>query len=291
MNPCSYFHQSHRIQVRSKQGSQKKHLSVALFEKLRKLEAVVARQTKAAVACSGGVDSTLLLKIVHDTLGHENSIAVFAETPLLPAGEVKAARNVIQKVGSRLLTVGINPLVWPEFTANPQNRCYLCKKRIYTVFQNKLAELNFMELMDGTNFDDLNEFRPGLKALRELDVKTPLADVGMTKCEIRQLSKHFKLPTWNRPSSSCLATRIVSGQQIDAEKLSFIQKCEDLLKKNDFHGCRVRITADTALIELEEGNIKRFVNSGTKSALLKMLSNFNIKKVFLDLHGRKGIEI
>ena len=199
-------------------------MSVALADKRKKLEAIISRESRAAVACSGGVDSTLLLQITHNVLGHENTIAVFAETPLLPPGEVEAAREVINFVGSRLLTVSLNPLVWPEFTENPQDRCYLCKKKIYQTFLEKMGELHFSILMDGTNLDDLSDFRPGLKALHELNVKTPLADAGLAKDEIRQLSKDLNLPNWDKYSSSCLATRVVTGQEINEEKIELIKK-------------------------------------------------------------------
>ena len=264
-------------------------LSVALAEKKKKLEAIISRESRAAVACSGGVDSTLLLKMTHDVLGHENTIAVFADTPLLPPGETEAAREVVNLVGSRLLTVSLNPLAWQEFTENPKERCYLCKKKIYQSFLEKLAEIHFSILMDGTNLDDLSDFRPGLKALQELNVKTPLADAGLSKNEIRQLSKDLNLPNWDKHSSSCLATRIAAGQQINEEKLELIKKCENFLQALDFLGCRVRIADDFAIVELPEKDIIRFAERETRLSILKKFNDFNMKKVFLDVCGRKGI--
>jgi len=264
-------------------------LSVALADKKKKLEAIISRENRAAVACSGGVDSTLLLKVTHDVLGHENTVAVFADTPLLPPGEAEAARKIIMHVGSRLLTVSLNPLAWPEFIENPRERCYLCKKKIYRSFREKLAELHFTTLMDGTNLDDLSDFRPGLKALHELEVKTPLADAGLTKDEIRQLSRDLQLPNWDKFSSSCLATRIATGQQISQEKLARIEKCESFLHALDFFGCRVRIADDSAIIELLEEDIKRFAEKGTRLLVLKKFNDFNMKKVFLSICGRKGV--
>ena len=129
-------------------------MTVSLADKKKNLEELIGRETRVAVACSGGVDSTLLLKVTHDVLGHENTIAVFADTPLLPPGESEAAREVIDLIGSRLFLVGLDPLAWPDFTANPLERCYLCKKKIYQTFLEKLAELDFDVLMDGTNLDD-----------------------------------------------------------------------------------------------------------------------------------------
>jgi len=264
-------------------------LSVALADKKKKLEAIIGRESRVAVACSGGVDSTLLLKVTHDVLGHENTIAVFAETPILPSGEIEAAKEVVNLIGSRLLTVSLNPLAWPEFTENPQERCYLCKKKIYQTFLEKLGELHFSTLMDGTNLDDLSDFRPGLKALHELNVKTPLADAGLTKNEIRQLSKSLRLPNWDKHSSSCLATRVAAGQQISEEKLEFIKKCENFLHSLDFFGCRVRLATDSAVIELLEEDIKRFAVREIRLSVLEKFNDFNIKKVFLDVCGRKGI--
>ena len=264
-------------------------MAVALAEKIKVLEALISREGRAAVACSGGVDSTLLLKIVHDVLGHENTMAVFAETPLLPPGEGEAAKKVINLVGSRQLTVGLNPLVWPEFVENPKERCYLCKKKIYQTFLEKLEELNFKILLDGTNLDDLSDFRPGLKALDELNVKTPLADAGLTKNEIRQLSKSMGLPNWDKYSSSCLATRVASGQQINEEKLEIIKDCENFLQALGFRGCRVRLSADSAIIELQDEDIEKLAERETRGSILKKFSDFNIKKLFLDLEGRKGI--
>jgi uncharacterized protein len=143
--------------------------------------------------------------------------------------------------------------------------------------------------MDGTNQDDLSDFRPGLKALQELNVKTPLADAGLTKDEIRQLSRDLNLPNWDKLSSSCLATRVVTGQQISREKLELIKKCENFLQTLDFWGCRVRIANDSAVIELLEEDIKRFAEQGIRVSVFNKFNDFNLKKIFLDVCGRKGI--
>jgi uncharacterized protein len=264
-------------------------LPVSLTDKKKNLKEIIGRESRVAVACSGGVDSTLLLKVTHDVLGHENTIAVFADTPLLPPGESESVREVVGLIGSRLLTVSLNPLSWPEFTANPLERCYLCKKKIYQIFQEKLAEINFNVLMDGTNLEDLSDFRPGLKALDELKIKTPLADAGLTKKEIRQLSKELDLPNWDKHSSSCLATRIATDQQISLEKIDLIRRSENVLQDFGFMGCRVRISNDSAIIELLEDDIEPFVQEATRQSVMKKFNDFSIKKVFLSMAGRKGI--
>ena len=264
-------------------------MAVTLADKRKKLESIISRVKRAAVACSGGVDSSLLLKITHDVLGHENCIAVFAETPLLPPGETEAAREIIRHVGSSLLTVSLNPLAWPEFTENPRERCYLCKKRIYQAFLEELKKQHFSTLMDGTNLDDLSDFRPGLKALDELKVKTPLAEAGLTKGEIRQLSRDMNLPNWDKYSSSCLATRLATGQVINEEKLELVKKCENFLHTLEFSGCRVRIANNSAIIELLETDIKRFAETGIRVSVLKKFNDFKLETIFLNLRGRKGI--
>jgi len=262
-------------------------LSASLVDKKKNLEEILGRESRVAVACSGGVDSTLLLKVAFDVLGPENTMAVFAETPLLPPGEAEEVKKTVNYIGSRLLTVSLDPLSWPEFRENPRGRCYLCKKKIYEIFREKLADLDFHILMDGTNQDDLSDDRPGLKALEELHVKTPLVAAGLTKGEVRQLSKDLDLPNWNKHSSSCLATRITTGQQINREKLELVKKCENFLQALDFWGCRVRIGVDSAIIELQHDDIIRFVQEAIRRRVVKKYNDFGIKKVTLDMKGRK----
>ena len=264
-------------------------MSVSLADKKKDLEEIIAQEARVAVACSGGVDSTLLLKVTYDVLGHENTIAVFGDTPLLPPGESEAVKEVVDLIGSQLLTVSFNPLSWPEFTANPLERCYLCKMKIYQTFQEKLSEININLLMDGTNLDDLSDFRPGLKALDELKIKTPLAKAGLTKKEIRQLSKDLNLPNWNKHSSSCLATRIATDQKISQEKVDLIKRCEKFLQDFGFMGCRVRISNDSAIIELLAEDIERFAQEAIRQQVWNKFNDFNILNVFLSVAGRKGI--
>lgn len=264
-------------------------MPVSLADKKKNLEEIIGREGRAAVACSGGVDSTLVLKIAHDLLGHENTIAVFADTPLLPSGEREAVRAVVNCIGSRLLTVSLDPFSWPGFIKNPLERCYLCKKKIYQTFQEKLADNDFNILMDGTNLEDLSDFRPGLKALNELEIRTPLADAGLIKKEIRRLSQDLDLPNWNKYSSSCLATRIATGQPISLKKLDLIQRCENLLHGFGFRGCRVRLSGESAIIELLEKDMENFIRYATRVPVLKKFNDIGIKKVFLSMSGRKGI--
>ena len=264
-------------------------MSASPAHKKKELEAIIGRETRVGVACSGGVDSTLLLKVAHDVLGRENTVALFADTPMLPPGESETVREIVSRVGSPLLVVSLDPLAWPEFTANPRERCYLCKKKIYQTFQEKLAETGFQVLMDGTNQDDLGDFRPGLKALDELMIKTPLADAGLTKRDIRQLSRELGLPNWDKHSSSCLATRIATDQIITREKLDLVRRCEDVLHEFNFTGCRVRISGDSATVELLEEDIERFAQGAIRLTVIKKFNDIGIEMVSLNMNGRKGI--
>ena len=264
-------------------------MPVFLQEKKKKLAEAISRESRVAVACSGGADSTLLVRVCSDVLGRENVLAVFVETPLLPGGECIAVRELVRKIGCHLHVVSLDPLSWPDFIANPKERCYLCKKRIYQFLQQELPERGFHVLMDGTNLDDLNDFRPGLKALDELGIKRPLAEAGLTKKDVRRLSRELELATWNKHSSSCLATRIATGQQITRDKLLLVQGCEDILADFGFIGCRVRISGEYAHIELQEEDIARFIQDATRKQVVKKINDFGLEKVFLDMTGRKGI--
>ena len=265
-------------------------MTVTLEAKNRQLEESIGSMDRAAVACSGGVDSTFLLKTACEVLGANNVIALFADTPLLPPGENREIEKLASLIGCRLLKVELNPLSWPDFTANPQDRCYLCKKKIYITFVERLADLDISMLMDGTNLDDLDDYRPGLLALEELGIVTPLADARLTKAEIRQLSRVKNLPNWNKPSSSCLATRIATDQIINQDKLDIIAKCETELHRLNFFGCRVRLRDDFAIIELAEGDFERFAEAQTSRTITDFFNDSSIKKVYIDTMARQSVE-
>jgi len=263
---------------------------VELKGKLAQLQARVKTLGKVAVACSGGIDSSFLLKFSYDTLGSGKVLAVHAGTTLQTAEDAENLQAVVHAIGCRLLVLEFDPYAWPEFVANPPERCYLCKKKIYQGFLKEIRTQGFKKLIDGTNLDDLSDYRPGLAALKELAVKTPLAQAGLTKDEIRAAGRMIGLANWDRPSSSCLATRISPGLEINRRLIELVHSCESLLHGFGFFGCRVRIGEKAAFVELTEGDLERFAASPSyRTAMVEHLAIQGIEKVFLSLSERPGV--
>jgi len=262
-------------------------LASALQVKYESLRQAVRNGGPGSVAISGGVDSTLLLKVARDELGRDKILALFAHSVLQPTGEREHVIELADAIGCRLEIIAVDPLGWPEFVENPPDRCYRCKKKIYSLFKEKLSQFNISRLMDGTNVDDLSDTRPGLRALAELEVKTPLADAGLHKQEIRRLSRHLGLPNWNRPSASCLATRIPAGHAITQVLLERVARCEEVLYSLGFFGCRARLAGDDVHIELTAGDTARFVDASVRESVVNRLSPLGVNRVLLDLSERR----
>ncbi|MGR0482975.1 MAG: ATP-dependent sacrificial sulfur transferase LarE [Candidatus Electronema sp. V4] len=247
---------------------------------------------RVGVAFSGGVDSSLLLRAAVDAWGAENVFALHARSCLQKKEEQERAASWPQRHGCsvRLLLVEMQPLDWPDFTVNPLNRCYLCKQRIYRRFSELLADEGIAVLLDGTNADDRQQGaagRPGLLAVAELSVQTPLADCGLSKAEVRQLSRERRLDTWDQPSGSCLATRIPAGMAITVERLAQIAAMEQVLADAGFFGCRARLLDERAVcIQLTEKDIGRQSALADLRKLRDQLGDAGAEKIFLDLDGR-----
>jgi len=225
-------------------------------EKYRQLRRRLAGLERVAVAFSGGADSSFLWYAARSVLG-DRVLAIHAASPMQAPGEPENARLVAAAIGGPLLVRPLDPLSWPEVAANPPERCYFCKKRIYTDFLAVAAEHGIVTLLDGTNLDDLSDHRPGLRAIRELGVLTPLADAGLRKGEVRQLSRQRGLSTWNRPSSSCLATRFAANHPLTLPGLAQVARCEEFLHGLGFAGCRVRHRGDWGRIEVRPVDFNR----------------------------------
>lgn len=243
---------------------------------------------RIAIAFSGGVDSSLLLKIAHDTLG-DNTLALFADSVLQTAKERQNALDMAKAIGAPVEYVEFSPLSIPEFISNKPTRCYYCKKNIFSAFLSLAGQKNFPLLADGTNLDDLKLERPGMQAVIELGVKSPLADAGLTKHEIRQLSQHLGLSTWNKPSASCLATRIEPHTPITIERLALINLAEGALHELGYQGCRVRLSGTAFVVELAAGDISLAARNNDLPHIRDFLISLGAKKVFLDLLERESI--
>ncbi|MGX9728623.1 MAG: ATP-dependent sacrificial sulfur transferase LarE [Candidatus Electronema sp. VV] len=248
---------------------------------------------RVGVAFSGGADSSLLLRAAADALGAENVLALHARSCLQKQQEEQErAQSWPQRQGCsvRLRILDLEPLTWPDFTANPPERCYLCKRRVYSRFLELLAEEKIAVLLDGTNADDLQQGaagRPGLRAVAELGVQTPLADCGLSKADVRELSRELNLDTWNRPSGSCLATRIPAGLAITAARLARLAAMEQVLADAGFSGCRTRLLNDkTVCIQLTEADIGQQSALAILRKLRGQLGDAGAEKIFLDLDGR-----
>ncbi|MCW5199503.1 ATP-dependent sacrificial sulfur transferase LarE [Desulfobulbus sp. F1] len=255
-----------------------------LRAKAERLKNCLRKFGQVGIAFSGGVDSSFLLRSAIDALGAENVLALHAHSCLQKQEEQERAASWLVRF------VDIEPLTWPEFIRNPPDRCYLCKLRIYRMFQNILAREGFAVLFDGTNCDDLQQGengRPGLRAIAELGVQTPLADCGLNKAEIRELSRDLGLATWNQPSDSCLATRIPAGMRITAERLAHVTAMEQVLYDAGFFNCRARLLDDTVVcLQLRQKDIDRFCTLAVLQEVSCLLKRTGAGKIVLDLDGR-----
>ena len=263
-------------------------IDALLVSKYERLQQVIGDLAPVAVAFSGGADSSLLLGAAVTATGKPVA-ALFADSALLKSEERSSAQETALALGGRFQVQALDPLSWPEFVANPPDRCYHCKKKIYSLFLATLPAGHC--LLDGAHTDDLGEDRPGLRAARELGVRSPLIAAGLGKQEVRLLSRRLELPTWNRLSSSCLATRIPAGSEITADRLLLVNSCEDQLSRAGFLGCRVRLSGLSVRIELCETDLARFVGSKAMAETRDYMCSLGVEKVFLDLNGRPGIEV
>lgn len=264
-----------------------------ILEQEKKLCRALEGYGRVAVAFSGGADSSLLLWYAAKMLGPENVIAFTSRSCLLKTHELDRVSNWFAEhelpgpVSHHF--VDIDPLAWDEFVINPDDRCYRCKSRVYRLFLTKAAEMGISTLIDGTNSDDMQSDRPGLKALHELNVGTPLADAGFSKEAVRSLSREIMLKTWDRPSSSCLATRIPNGMEITRERIQLISRAESVLDEMGFEGCRVRLDpydAEAACICVQQQDIPRLAQEPIRTYLLEKISKDGLSRVLLDMHGR-----
>ena len=253
----------------------KKH--EALKEHLIKLGAV-------AVAFSGGVDSTLLLNVAADVLG-DNTVAITACAQMIPAREVREASDFCAKRGIRHVVMDVDALTIPGFAENPADRCYLCKSALFARIMDQAARLGIPYVAEGTNTSDLSDYRPGLKALGELKVDSPLLAAGLSKTDVRALSRKLGLPTWDKPSYACLASRIPYNEAITAEKLRSVEHAEDALMNAGFPQIRCRAHGDLARIEVAPDQRAALMDALISTDLTERIHDAGFVYVTVDADG------
>lgn len=259
-------------------------ISENTLAKYEKLKSIIKDCGKIAIAFSGGVDSTFLTKVAKDVLG-ENAVAVTISSILVTADELKEADDFCKAENIEHLIYKADVLSIPGFENNPPNRCYICKKAIFTNVQNLVGERGISVIAEGTNVDDDGDYRPGMRAIKELRVRSPLKEAGLTKAEIRELSCMLGLKTWNKPSCACLASRFAYGEVINKDKLDMIYSAECYIRSLGFEQFRVRLQDGIARIELRPADIQKFIENGIKDKVSEKLHALGFKYASLDLDG------
>ncbi len=259
--------------------NQIKEKRIALLKRIQHLERV-------AVAYSGGVDSALLLQVSRNTLGESNTLAIIVKTELLPEYDFQHAILNLVNMGVRSAIIEKSVLGIKEVSRNSKDRCYYCKKEIFSAIIGEAGVRGFKNILDGTNYNDLSDsFRPGISALEELGIISPFAESGITKDEIRTWAKELDLEIWDKPSSSCLATRIPYNQHLEIDRLKLIENAENILRSMSFKQFRVRVHDNIARIELDLKDLQDLLKNKNRVSLVKKFKVLGFKFVTLDIEG------
>ena len=253
-------------------------------EKLEALKTCLKELGSIAVAYSSGVDSTFLLRVARDVLG-DRVLAITACSGTFPRREQREAMDYCAREGIRHVLCPVDELSIEGFAENPKNRCYLCKRSLFGEMRRLAREHGFRHLAEGSNMDDNGDYRPGLQAIAELGILSPLREAELYKSEIRQLSRELGLPTWDKPSYACLASRFVYGETITREKLRMVDRGEQLLLDLGFHQMRVRIHGNMARIEVLPEDFPRLMEEETRNLVVRELKSCGFAYVTMDLQG------
>lgn len=266
-------------------------LSPRQLTQLTDLKNIFAQMERALIAYSGGIDSTLVAKVAYDVLG-DRSLAVTAVSPSLLSEDLEDAKNQAIVIGINHEQVFTDEMNNPNYTSNPVNRCYFCKSELHDTLKPLALERGYPYVIDGVNADDLQDYRPGIQAAKERGVRSPLAEVGMSKLDVRAVAKYLELPWWDKPAQPCLSSRFPYGEHITVEKLQRVGRAENYLRKIagnlGINNLRVRSEQDTARIELPPAQIKDFLMAIDLPELVKTLQSFGFVYVTLDLEGYRS---
>jgi uncharacterized protein len=257
---------------------------LTLADKHDRLREIIAGYGSALVCFSGGVDSTLLLRVAHDVLG-DRCVGLTAVSITMAASERTAARDLAAGIGARLEVVESHELERPGFAQNPTDRCYHCKAELLEIARPRADALALAEVLIGTNLDDLGDHRPGLAAANERGARHPMVDAGFTKPDVRALSRSLGLPTWDKPQLACLSSRFPYGTEITPERLRQVDGFEDALRALGFRQLRVRYHGDVARLEIDTADMARALEPGVREAIVKAGRTLGFTFVALDLAG------
>ena len=253
-------------------------------QKLNKLRAYMGNLKSACIAFSGGVDSTLIAAIAFEQLGN-NSIAITGVSPALKSQLLEEARIQAKWIGIEHIEIETKELEDESYSQNPKERCFACKKELHRHTKYLSEKLNYKNVLDGVNMDDLNDYRPGIQAAREAGVLSPLAALEFSKKDIRDISKSLGLPWWDKPAQPCLSSRFPYGFEITKDRLNMIEKAEDYVKEIGIREVRVRCQGVAARIEIPKEEIQKFISIYERDKLIAFFSKLGFKSVSLDLEG------
>ena len=264
--------------------SKRGKMNIDIQKKKEKLILILEKYNSLIVAFSGGVDSTFLLGVAREVL-KDNVVAVTARSPVHPERETKFTKKFAKSLGIKHIMMQSREMSQEDFVANTKDKCYLCKKLLAEDLLKLASEMGIKHVAHGANMDDMDDFRPGLKAAREMGIEAPLIDASLTKKDIRFLSKEMDLVTWDKPSMACLASRIPYGTSITNEALNKIDRAEQFILSLGFVSCRVRYHNEVARIEVSPGEFERLIDDKTRTAIIGKFKDIGFLYISMDLEG------
>lgn len=260
-------------------------LNPSLSDKFNQLKQIFHESSQVLVAYSGGIDSTLIAKVAFDVLG-DRALAITASSPSLLPADLEAAKVQANFIGINHQIVQTDEMSNPNYTSNPINRCYFCKSELHDTLKPLAKKMGYGYVVDGLNADDLQDYRPGIQAAQERGVRSPLAEVGVSKIEVRMLSQYLGMPWWNKPSQPCLSSRFPYGEEITIDKLQRVGNAEQYLRDHGWTGdLRVRSMGDMAKIEVAGDRLQELISTIPMTELTQAFREYGFISITLDLEG------